>query len=76
MMSKITKGLKSKVESHQIGFTSKQYQTLLALLQQSKFSRDNICNQLSIIPSNMTTHLVMDFFIPLVFGFLITSMSN
>jgi len=42
------------VESQQIGFTPKQYQTLLALLQQVK-SSDNVFIQVSVIPSNMTT---------------------
>jgi len=47
-------GSKSEVESQQIGFTLEQYQTLLALLQQAK-SSDNVSNQVSIIPFNMTT---------------------
>jgi len=47
-------GSKTKVQSQQIGFTLEQYQTLLALLQQSK-SNDNLSNQVSSISSNMTT---------------------
>ena len=39
------------MESEQIGFTLEQYQTLLALLQQTK-SSGNASNQVSIIPSN------------------------
>ena len=42
------------MESQQIGFTPEHYQTLLALLQQTK-SNDNVSNQASIIPSNMST---------------------
>ena len=41
------------MQSQQIGFTPEQYQTLLALLPQSKFS-DNVFNQVSVIPSKMT----------------------
>jgi len=39
------------VESQQTSFTPEQYQTLLALLQQTK-SSGNVSNQVSIIPSN------------------------
>jgi len=52
---------KTKVQSQQIGFTHVQYQTLLALLQHSK-SSGNISNQVSIIPSNMTTQSDNNFF--------------
>jgi len=48
------------VESQQIGFTPKQYQTLLALLQQAK-SNDNVSSQVYVIPSNMTTQTCNDF---------------
>jgi len=41
--------------SEQIGFISEQYQTLLALLQQSK-SSDNASNQISVIPFNIAIH--------------------
>jgi len=41
------------VESQQIGFTPEQYQTFLALLQQTK-SSGNASNQVSVIPSNQT----------------------
>jgi len=47
-------GSKSEVESQQIGFTPEQYQTLLALLQHAK-SNGNVSNQVSVIPSNMST---------------------
>jgi len=47
-------GSKSEVESQLIGFTPEQYQTLLALLQQTK-SNDNVSNQVFVIPSNMST---------------------
>jgi len=57
--------LKSKVHSQQIGFTPKQYQTLLALFQESK-SNDNASNL-----SNMTTHISNKFLSFLVLGFLI-----
>jgi len=53
-------GLKSEVHSQQIGFTPEQYQTLLALLQESKFN-DNASNQIFVIPSNMTTHIDNNF---------------
>jgi len=49
-------GSKSDVHSQQIGFTPKQYQTLLALLQQFK-SSGNTFNQIYVIPSNMSTHI-------------------
>jgi len=49
------KGSRSEVHFQHIGFTPKQYQTLLTLLQQSK-SSDNVSNQISGIPSNTTTH--------------------
>jgi len=49
-------GSKLEVYSQQIGFTPEQYQILLVLLQQSK-SSDNASNQISVIPSNMTTHI-------------------
>jgi len=42
-------GSKSEVESQQIGFTPKQYQTLLALLQQTK-SSGNVYSQVSLNP--------------------------
>jgi len=45
---------KSEVESQQIGFILDQYQTLLAILQQTK-SNDNVSNQVSVIPFNMST---------------------
>jgi len=45
-------GSRSEVHSQQI---PEQYQTLLALLQQSK-SSDNASNQISVIPSDTTTH--------------------
>jgi len=48
-------GSRLKVHSQHIGLTLEQYQTLLALLQQSK-SSDNVSNQISGIPSNTTTH--------------------
>jgi len=48
-------GSRSEVHSQQIGFTHEQYQTLLALLQQSK-SIDNASNQIFVIPFNTTTH--------------------
>ena len=48
------------MESQQIGFTPKQYQTLLALLQQAK-SNDNVSSQVYVIPSNMTTQTCNDF---------------
>jgi len=47
-------GSRSEVHSQQIGFTHKQYQTWLTLLQQSK-SNDNASNQISVIPSDTTT---------------------
>jgi len=51
------------VESQQIGFTHKQYQILLALLQQAKSSEshDNISSQVFVIPSNTTTQTGNDF---------------
>jgi len=45
---------KSKVHSQQIGLTPEQYQTLLTLLQQSKYN-NNVSNQIYVIPSNKTT---------------------
>ena len=54
-------GSRSKVHSQQIGFTPEQYQTLLALLQQFK-SSDNAFNQISIVPSDTTTHTGNKFF--------------
>jgi len=48
-------GSKAEIQSQQISFTPEQYQTLLALLQQSK-SNGNVSNQVSVIPSNTTTH--------------------
>ena len=53
-------GSRSEVHFQQIGFTPEQYQTLLALLQQSK-SSDNASNQISVIPSD-TTHTGNKFF--------------
>ena len=47
-------GSRSEVHSQQL-FTPEQCQTLLALLQSSK-SSDNVSNQISVIPSNTTTH--------------------
>jgi len=43
------------VHSQQIGFIPEKYQTLLALLQQSKSSY-NASNQIFVIPSNTITH--------------------
>ena len=54
-------GSRSDVHSQHIGFTPKQYQTLLTLLQQSK-SSNNVSNQISDIPSNTTTHIGNKFF--------------
>jgi len=48
-------GSRSEVHSQQIDFILEQYQTLIALLQQSKFS-DNASNQIFVIASNTTTH--------------------
>jgi len=48
------------VESQQISFTPKQYQTLLALLQKAK-SSGNVSSQVFVIPSNMTTQTGNDF---------------
>ncbi|XP_068461640.1 uncharacterized protein [Phaseolus vulgaris] len=59
-------GSRSEVESQQIGFTPEQYQTLLALLQQTK-SSGNASNQVSIIPfnpSNQTVVLLITFVHP------------
>jgi len=58
------------VHSKQIGFTPEQYQTLLALLQQSK-SSDNVFNQISVfLPTQQHTR-VINLSLPLVLGFLI-----
>jgi len=48
------------MESQQIGFTPEEYQTLLALLQQTK-SSGNVSSQVYVIPSNMTTQTGNDF---------------
>jgi len=50
-------GSRSEIHSQQIGFTPEKYQTLLSLLQQSKSSDNVASNQISVIPSNMTTHI-------------------
>ncbi|KAK7280087.1 hypothetical protein RJT34_25149 [Clitoria ternatea] len=47
-------GLKADMQSQQFGFIVKQYQRLLALLQQSQ-SSNNVSNQVSVIPSTATT---------------------